>query len=59
MMNPQVWLVDNCIDPIGEAKTDYEVSLEIAKKLSPELVEKYTWAGRLGTRCSMPGTLAT
>jgi anaerobic selenocysteine-containing dehydrogenase len=38
-----VWLVDKCIDPIGESKTDYEVSLEIAKKLSPELVNKYTW----------------
>jgi anaerobic selenocysteine-containing dehydrogenase len=32
MMGGDVWLVDNCIDRIGEAKTDYEVSLEIAKK---------------------------
>ncbi len=36
-----VWLVNNCIAPVGEAKTDYEVSLEIAKKLGLE--EKYTW----------------
>ena len=26
-----------------KSKTDYEVSLEIAKKLGDELVEKYTW----------------
>lgn len=51
-----VWLVDNCIAPVGEAKTDYEVSLEIAKKLdalatplaaastaATGLVKKYTW----------------
>jgi trimethylamine-N-oxide reductase (cytochrome c) len=53
-----VWMVDNCIAPIGEAKTDYEVSLEIAKKLDAmgggapiaaastagqSLVQKYTW----------------
>ena len=38
-----VWLVENCIAPLGEAKTDYEVSLEVAKKLGPEWVEKYTW----------------
>ncbi len=38
-----VWLVDKCINPIGEAKTDYEVSLEVAKKLGPEWVEKYTY----------------
>ena len=38
-----VWMVKDPITPIGEAKTDYEVSLEIAKKLSDELVEKYTW----------------
>jgi len=38
-----VWLIENCIAPLGEAKTDYEVSLEIAKKLGPEWVEKYTW----------------
>ena len=41
MMGGDVWLVDNCIDPIGEAKTDYEVSLEVAKKLGME--ETYTW----------------
>ncbi len=38
-----VWMVNNCIAPIGEAKTDYEVSLEIAKKLGADLVQKYTW----------------
>jgi len=38
-----VWLIGNCIAPLGEAKTDYEVSLEIAKKLGPEWAEKYTW----------------
>ena len=38
-----VWLVDNCVAPIGEAKTDYEVSLAVAEKLGPEWVEKYTW----------------
>ena len=36
-----VWMVQNGIDPIGESKTDYEVSLEVAKKLGLE--EKYTW----------------
>jgi trimethylamine-N-oxide reductase (cytochrome c) len=38
-----VWMQKNCIAPIGESKTDYEVSLEIAKKLGPEWVQKYTW----------------
>jgi molybdopterin guanine dinucleotide-containing S/N-oxide reductase-like protein len=38
-----VWMVKNGIAPIGEAKTDYEVSLEVAKKLGDEWVEKYTW----------------
>lgn len=38
-----VWLVNKAIDPVGESKTDYEVSLEIAKKLGDEWVEKYTW----------------
>ena len=38
-----VWMVKNPITPIGESKTDYEVSLEIAKKLGDDLVEKYTW----------------
>jgi trimethylamine-N-oxide reductase (cytochrome c) len=38
-----VWMVADPIDRIGESKTDYEVSLEIAKKLSDELVQKYTW----------------
>lgn len=36
-----VWMVDKCIDPIGESKTDYEVSLEVARKLGLE--DKYTW----------------
>jgi len=36
-----VWLVNQAVDPIGEAKTDYEVSLEVAKKLGME--DKYTW----------------
>lgn len=36
-----VWMVRDCIDPIGQSKTDYEVSLEVAKKLGLE--EKYTW----------------
>lgn len=43
MSGGDVWLVDDCIDRIGEAKTDYEVSLMIAEKLGPEWVEKYTW----------------
>ncbi len=38
-----VWMVKDPVQPIGESKTDYEVSLEIAKKLSDELVQKYTW----------------
>jgi len=42
MMAPAVWIVRDCIAPIGEAKTDYEVSLEIAKKLGPEWVDAYT-----------------
>jgi molybdopterin guanine dinucleotide-containing S/N-oxide reductase-like protein len=35
-MGPQfqgVQLMEKCIDPIGESKTDYEIVLEIAKKL--------------------------
>ena len=43
MMGGDVWLVDNCINRIGEAKTDYEVSLMVAEKLGPEWVDKYTW----------------
>lgn len=38
-----VWMVKDGIAPIGESKTDYEVSLEIAKKLGGDLVEKYTY----------------
>ncbi|MFC1875597.1 molybdopterin-dependent oxidoreductase [Chloroflexota bacterium] len=37
----------DCIAPVGEAKSDYEVSLEVAKKLEnlghPGLVDKYSW----------------
>lgn len=36
-----VWLVGQAIQPIGEAKTDYEVSWEVAKKVGLE--DKYTW----------------
>jgi len=42
-----VTLNRDCVAPIGESKTDYEVSLEIGKKLEnmgyPGLVEKYSW----------------
>lgn len=42
-----LWMVDKCVDPIGESKTDYEVSLEIARKLGSEgevnFEQKYTW----------------
>ena len=37
----------DCIKPVGESKTDYEVSLEVAKKLEKlgktGIVQKYTW----------------
>lgn len=41
-----VWMVKQAIQPIGESKTDYEVSLEVAKKLDgmgyPGVSEQYT-----------------
>jgi len=47
-----LYMVKDCIKPIGESKTDYEVSLEVAKKLEKlggryaDIVDKYTWGGR-------------
>ncbi len=38
-----VWMVQDGVQPIGESKTDYEVSWEVAKKLGGDLEEKYTW----------------
>lgn len=44
-----VFIQEKGVDPVGESKTDYEVSLEIAKKLEKfggryaDMVKKYTW----------------
>jgi len=46
-----LYMVKDCIKPIGESITDYEVSLEVAKKLEllggryAGIVDKYTWGG--------------
>jgi trimethylamine-N-oxide reductase (cytochrome c) len=48
-----VFIQEPSIDPVGEAKTDYDVSLEVAKKLEKlggryaGIVKKYTWGNEI------------
>jgi len=41
-MIPDVMIADKAVEPIGESKSDYECVVEVAKKLSDELVQKVT-----------------
>ena len=41
-MIPDVMIADKAIEPLGESKSDFEIVVEVAKKLGDGLVEKVT-----------------